>query len=284
MNLKAKAAAQQDGGDYLIEARGISKYYGQTRVLNNISLGVRKSEVTCIIGPSGSGKSTLLRSLAFLEEYDGGEVLIEGELLGYVEKDGVRARAPLSEINRVRRHVGMVFQQFNLWPHMTAAGNVAEALLRVKKMPRARARERAMHMLDKVGLADKADSYPARLSGGQQQRVAIARALAMEPHIMLFDEPTSALDPELVGEVLQVMKELAREGMTMVVVTHEMGFAAQVADRVVFIDKGEIAVSGPPEEIFRNPAQPRLRQFLQNYLDRNAFWTRPQAVSGAAAA
>ena len=284
MNLKAKAAVDEDGGDYLIEARGISKYYGQARVLNNISLGVRKSEVTCIIGPSGSGKSTLLRSLAFLEEYDGGEVLIEGELLGYVEKDGARARAPLSEIKRVRRHVGMVFQQFNLWPHMTAAGNVAEALRRVKKMPRAQARERAMRMLEKVGLADKADSYPARLSGGQQQRVAIARALAMEPHIMLFDEPTSALDPELVGEVLQVMKELAREGMTMVVVTHEMGFAAQVADRVVFIDKGEIAVSGPPDEIFRNPAQPRLRQFLQNYLDRNAFWTRPQAVSGAAAA
>ncbi|OWT63497.1 amino acid ABC transporter ATP-binding protein [Candidimonas nitroreducens] len=284
MNLNAKAAARQDGRDYLVEARGISKYYGQTRVLNNISLGVCKSEVTCIIGPSGSGKSTLLRSLAFLEEYDGGDVLIEGELLGYIEKDGARARAPLSEINRVRRHVGMVFQQFNLWPHMTAAGNVAEALLRVKKMPRARARERAMHMLEKVGLADKADAYPARLSGGQQQRVAIARALAMEPHIMLFDEPTSALDPELVGEVLQVMKELAREGMTMVVVTHEMGFAAQVADRVVFLDKGEIAVSGPPDEIFRNPAQPRLRQFLQNYLDRNAFWTRPQAVPGSAAA
>ncbi|WP_305072050.1 amino acid ABC transporter ATP-binding protein [Paralcaligenes sp. KSB-10] len=281
MNRNASASAQQSQ-DYLIEARGISKYYGQTRVLNNISLGVRKSEVTCIIGPSGSGKSTLLRSLAFLEEYDGGEVLIEGELLGYAEKDGQRVKASLAELNRVRRHVGMVFQQFNLWPHMTAVGNVAEALVRVKKLSRAQAHERAQRMLAKVGLAEKADAYPIRLSGGQQQRVAIARALAMEPHIMLFDEPTSALDPELVGEVLQVMKDLAREGMTMVVVTHEMGFAAQVADRVVFIDKGEIAASGPPEQIFRDASQPRLQQFLQNYLDRNAFWTRssgPQAVT-----
>jgi polar amino acid transport system ATP-binding protein len=270
MNLNTAANVQE----YLVETRGVSKSYGPARVLNNISLGVRKSEVTCIIGPSGSGKSTLLRSLAFLEEYDGGEVLIEGELLGYVDRDGVRVRAPLAEINRVRRHVGMVFQQFNLWPHMTAAGNVAEALIRVKKLPRREARERALHMLDKVGLLEKADAYPIRLSGGQQQRVAIARALAMEPHIMLFDEPTSALDPELVGEVLQVMKTLAREGMTMVVVTHEMGFAAQVADRVVFIDKGEIAASGPPREIFHDPNNSRLQQFLQNYLDRNAFWTR----------
>lgn len=268
--------------DYLIEARGVSKHYGQNRVLNNISLGVRKSEVTCIIGPSGSGKSTLLRSLAFLEEYDRGEVLIEGELLGYIDKDGQRVKAPLAELNRVRRHVGMVFQQFNLWPHMTALGNVAEALIRVKRIPRAQARAKALRMLEKVGLAEKADAYPIRLSGGQQQRVAIARALAMEPHIMLFDEPTSALDPELVGEVLQVMKDLAREGMTMVVVTHEMGFAAQVADRVVFIDKGEIAASGPPEEIFRDTRHVRLQQFLQNYLDRNAFWSRgdnPQEVA-----
>ncbi len=270
MNLNTAANVQE----YLVEARGVSKSYGPARVLNNISLGVRKSEVTCIIGPSGSGKSTLLRSLAFLEEYDGGEVLIEGELLGYVDRDGVRVRASLAEINRVRRHVGMVFQQFNLWPHMTAVGNVAEALVRVKKLPRGEARERALRMLDKVGLLEKADVYPIRLSGGQQQRVAIARALAMEPHIMLFDEPTSALDPELVGEVLQVMKTLAREGMTMVVVTHEMGFAAQVADRVVFIDKGEIAASGPPRDIFHDPNNSRLQQFLQNYLDRNAFWTR----------
>ncbi len=269
--------------DYLVEARGVSKHYGQNRVLNNISLGVRKSEVTCIIGPSGSGKSTLLRSLAFLEEYDTGEVLIEGELLGYVDKEGRRVKASLAELNRVRRHVGMVFQQFNLWPHMTALGNVAEALIRVKRTPRNQARATALRMLQKVGLADKADSYPARLSGGQQQRVAIARALAMEPHIMLFDEPTSALDPELVGEVLQVMKDLAREGMTMVVVTHEMGFAAQVADKVLFLDKGEIAASGSPEEIFRDPQHVRLQQFLQNYLDRNAFWSAGNMPEGRSA-
>lgn len=260
--------------DYLVEARGVSKHYGSNRVLNNISMGVRKSEVTCIIGPSGSGKSTLLRSLAFLEEYDDGEVLIEGELLGYIDKDGRRVKAPLAELNRVRRHVGMVFQQFNLWPHMTVLGNVSEALIRVKRMPRKLAHETAMRMLEKVGLAEKADAYPIRLSGGQQQRVAIARALAMEPYIMLFDEPTSALDPELVGEVLQVMKDLAQEGMTMVVVTHEMGFAAQVADRVLFIDKGEIAASGSPEQIFHDPKHVRLQQFLQNYFDRNAFWSR----------
>ncbi|TAL91343.1 MAG: amino acid ABC transporter ATP-binding protein [Candidimonas sp.] len=280
MDLNLAANTQE----YLVEARGVSKNYGAVRVLNNISLGVCKSEVTCIIGPSGSGKSTLLRSLAFLEEYDGGEVLIEGELLGYVDRDGVRTRAPLAEINRVRRHVGMVFQQFNLWPHMTAVGNVAEALIRVKKLSRSEAHERALRMLDKVGLLEKSDAYPIRLSGGQQQRVAIARALAMEPHIMLFDEPTSALDPELVGEVLQVMKDLAREGMTMVVVTHEMGFAAQVADRVVFIDKGEIAATGAPKQIFHDPNNPRLQQFLQNYFDRNAFWTRSaeSAESGAA--
>ncbi|MCQ9617082.1 amino acid ABC transporter ATP-binding protein [Paenalcaligenes niemegkensis] len=263
--------------EYLIEARAVSKHYGQTQVLKGISMGVRKSEVTCIIGPSGSGKSTLLRSLAFLEEYDSGDVLIEGELLGYVDKGGRREKASLSELNRVRRHVGMVFQQFNLWPHMTALGNVAEALIRVKKMSRTQARGKAYAMLEKVGLAEKADSYPIRLSGGQQQRVAIARALAMEPHIMLFDEPTSALDPELVGEVLQVMKDLAREGMTMVVVTHEMGFAAQVADRVIFIDKGEIAASGAPEDIFHDAEQPRLKLFLQNYFDRNAFWSRDAA-------
>ncbi len=270
--------------DYLVEARGLSKHYGTHRVLNNISLGVRKSEVTCIIGPSGSGKSTLLRSLAFLEEYDAGEVLIEGELLGYVDKEGRRVKASLAELNRVRRHVGMVFQQFNLWPHMTALSNVAEALIRVKRTPRNQARATALRMLQKVGLADKADSYPARLSGGQQQRVAIARALAMEPHIMLFDEPTSALDPELVGEVLQVMKDLAREGMTMVVVTHEMGFAAQVADKVLFLDQGEIAASGSPEEIFRSPQHARLQQFLQNYLDRNAFWSAGNMPEGAPAA
>ncbi|AKJ67953.1 MULTISPECIES: amino acid ABC transporter ATP-binding protein [Pandoraea] len=268
----------------LIQIKQLAKHFGATQVLKDISLDIRKSEVVCIIGPSGSGKSTLLRCLAFLEEYSSGQVLIEGELLGYVDQaDGQRARAPQREINRVRRNVGMVFQQFNLWPHMTALGNVMEALLRVRKMPRDQAREHALAMLDKVGLSAKADAYPARLSGGQQQRVAIARALAMEPHIMLFDEPTSALDPELVGEVLQVMKDLAREGMTMVVVTHEMGFAAQVADTVVFIDHGTIVARGTPQQVFHDNHHPRLSQFLQNYFDRNAFWTREDASKEDAA-
>jgi polar amino acid transport system ATP-binding protein len=272
--------------EFLVDARHVGKHFGTLKVLDDVSLAVRKSEVTCIIGPSGSGKSTLLRSLAFLEEYSEGEIYIEGELLGYVpnvtDGNSKRVRAPQAEINRVRRNVGMVFQQFNLWPHMTAMENVAEALMRVRKLPKAEAHRRALAMLDKVGLADRANNHPARLSGGQQQRVAIARALAMEPHIMLFDEPTSALDPELVGEVLQVMKNLANDGMTMVIVTHEMGFAAQVADTVVFIDHGKIGAQGSPEEVFHNARQPRLRQFLQNYLDRNAFWARrDEPASGA---
>ncbi|TDV57108.1 amino acid ABC transporter ATP-binding protein (PAAT family) [Pseudomonas graminis] len=250
----------------------VGKSFGHLRVLKGIDLQVQRSEVVCLIGPSGSGKSTLLRSMAFLEEYDEGEIRIEGQLLGWQDTDKGRRRAPQAQINQVRRNVGMVFQQFNLWPHMTALGNVCEALRRVRKLSADDAKKRGMAMLDKVGLAHKADAYPAQLSGGQQQRVAIARALAMEPHIMLFDEPTSALDPELVGEVLQVMKTLAKEGMTMVVVTHEMGFAAQVADSVIFLDQGEIVARGTPQQIFHNAEQPRLQQFLQNYLDRNAFW------------
>jgi polar amino acid transport system ATP-binding protein len=258
----------------LIQVHSLGKQFGENEVLRGVDLEINKSEVVCVIGPSGSGKSTLLRCVAALEAYDRGDVLIEGELLGYTERNGRRVRASQGEINRVRRNVGMVFQQFNLWPHMTALGNVMEALQRVRGQSRDEAKRRGMAMLETVGLAHKADAYPAKLSGGQQQRVAIARALAMEPHIMLFDEPTSALDPELVGEVLQVMKQLARDGMTMMVVTHEMGFAAQVADKVVFIDQGKIAVQGSPHEIFHDAAQPRLRQFLQNYFDRNAFWTR----------
>ncbi|QQC67740.1 amino acid ABC transporter ATP-binding protein [Paraburkholderia ginsengisoli] len=258
----------------MIEVRDLRKRFGDVEVLRGVDLQIARSEVVCIIGPSGSGKSTLLRCLAALETYDQGDVRIEGELLGYSERNGKRVRASPGEINRVRRNVGMVFQQFNLWPHMSALGNVMEALLRVRHLSRDEARRRANAMLDTVGLAHKGDAYPAKLSGGQQQRVAIARALAMEPHIMLFDEPTSALDPELVGEVLQVMKQLARDGMTMAVVTHEMGFAAQVADKVMFIDQGRIAVQGNPRDVFHDAGQPRLRQFLQNYFDRNAFWTR----------
>ncbi|AZD67462.1 amino acid ABC transporter ATP-binding protein, PAAT family [Pseudomonas chlororaphis] len=264
----------------MLRLHNVGKSFGTLRVLKGIDLQVRHSEVVCLIGPSGSGKSTLLRSMAFLEEYDEGEIYVEGQLLGFVPDNGKgRKRAPQAQINQVRRNVGMVFQQFNLWPHMTALGNVSEALLRVRKLSTTEARQRAMAMLDKVGLAHKADVYPIQLSGGQQQRVAIARALAMEPHIMLFDEPTSALDPELVGEVLQVMKTLAKEGMTMVVVTHEMGFAAQVADSVVFLDQGQVVTQDTPQQIFHNSEHQRLQQFLQNYLDRNAFWQDNKEVS-----
>jgi polar amino acid transport system ATP-binding protein len=272
--VETAASATREQATPLVCVRGLVKRFGDIDVLRGVDLDIGKSEVVCIIGPSGSGKSTLLRCLAFLEEYDRGDVLIEGELLGYTTRNGRRVHASHADINRVRRNVGMVFQQFNLWPHMTALGNVTEALERVRKLSRNDARRRGLAMLDKVGLAAKAGAYPSRLSGGQQQRVAIARALAMEPHIMLFDEPTSALDPELVGEVLQVMKQLARDGMTMAVVTHEMGFAAQVADKVMFIDEGRIAVQGTPRDVFHDAAHPRLRQFLQNYFDRNAFWTR----------
>ncbi|WP_207000373.1 amino acid ABC transporter ATP-binding protein [Trinickia mobilis] len=268
------AASASPRPSALVEVRELRKRFGDVEVLRGVDLEIGKSEVVCIIGPSGSGKSTLLRCLAALETYDEGEVLIEGQLLGYAQRNGQRVRASQREINRVRRNIGMVFQQFNLWPHLSALENVMEALLRVRRLPRDEARRRANAMLDTVGLSDKGDARPARLSGGQQQRVAIARALAMEPHIMLFDEPTSALDPELVGEVLQVMKQLARDGMTMAVVTHEMGFAAQVADKVVFIDQGRIAVQGKPHAVFHDAQHPRLRQFLQNYLDRNAFWSR----------
>jgi len=271
---KAHSAAPADvRAQPLIEVKGLFKRFGHTDILRGIDLSIAKSEVVCIIGPSGSGKSTLLRCIAGLETYDHGDVRIESELLGYVDRGGRRTRASTSELNRVRRNVGMVFQQFNLWPHMTVIGNVREALLRVRGMPNDKATAQAGRMLDMVGLSGKADAYPSKLSGGQQQRVAIARALAMEPHIMLFDEPTSALDPELVGEVLQVMKQLARDGMTMAVVTHEMGFAAQMADTVAFIDQGRIAVSGSPQHVFRRSENPRLKQFLQNYLDRNAFWS-----------
>ncbi|WP_422822357.1 amino acid ABC transporter ATP-binding protein [Vreelandella glaciei] len=265
----------------IIHLSAVGKRFGKNQVLANIDLDVHHSEVVCLIGPSGSGKSTLLRCMAFLEEYDDGEIHIEGRLLGWeIDDRGHRKHAGRNRLNQARRNLGIVFQQFNLWPHMTALGNVTEALVRVRRLPRQEAEKKAMKALDKVGLSEKAKEYPARLSGGQQQRVAIARALAMEPKIMLFDEPTSALDPELVGEVLAVMKQLAQEGMTMVVVTHEMGFAAQVADSVVFLDQGSIVTRGTPNEVFRDTNHPRLRQFLQNYLDRNAFWhTTPEKTS-----
>ncbi|RJF79577.1 amino acid ABC transporter ATP-binding protein [Azospirillum cavernae] len=254
----------------MVTIRGVSKAYGSNEVLRDIDLTVNKSEVVCLIGPSGSGKSTLLRCINFLEVYDRGEIRIEGQLVGYSETTP-RRRLSNAELRGLRRNVGMVFQQFNLWPHMTALENVAEALVQVRGLDKIAAAERARLMLARVGLADKADSYPSRLSGGQQQRVAIARVIAMEPHLMLFDEPTSALDPELVGEVLQVMRDLAAEGMTMVVVTHEMGFAANVADRVAFLDRGRIAAFGPPRQVFHESPEPRLTQFLQTYHERNSF-------------
>ncbi len=253
----------------MIEMRGVWKRFGALEVLRDIDLTVNRSEVVCLIGPSGSGKSTLLRCVNFLEAYDAGEIRIEGRLIGY--RDGSRHRMGNRQLREMRRDIGMVFQHFNLWPHMTAARNVAEPLMRVRRLDADAAARRAVDVLGRVGLADKAQSYPTRLSGGQQQRVAIARALAMEPHLMLFDEPTSALDPELVGEVLQVMRGLAAEGMTMVIVTHEMGFAANVADRIAFLDGGRIVEYGPPRHVLHDSAEPRVRQFLQTYHDRNSF-------------
>ncbi|MFD1883342.1 amino acid ABC transporter ATP-binding protein [Paracoccus pacificus] len=252
-----------------VEISNVDKFFGPFQALKKVSLSIPPEKVTCLIGPSGSGKSTLLRCINFLEAYDAGEIRIDGELIGY-ESPGGR-RMPARRLRAMRRRIGMVFQQFNLWPHMTAQENVAEGLIRVRGLPRAEAASRAAEALRKVGLADKMANHPARLSGGQQQRVAIARAIAMEPKLMLFDEPTSALDPELVGEVLTVMKRLAAEGMTMVVVTHEMGFAAHVADQVAFMEKGEMVTHGTAAEIFKGASDPRLRSFLESYNERNAI-------------
>jgi polar amino acid transport system ATP-binding protein len=240
----------------IIKLTGVGKSFGATQVLKEIDLDVRPGEVLVLIGASGSGKSTVLRIMSGLETADAGEVWVNDVPL----HDARRAK-------EIRGHVGMVFQQFNLFPHQTALGNVTLALIKARKMNAADARKRGMEALDRVGLADRAEHYPSQLSGGQQQRVAIARALAVEPGIMFFDEATSALDPELVGEVTEVMRGLARDGMTMVVVTHEMGFARKTADRVVFMDKGVIAEQGAPEQIFVNPQNERTRQFLHRVLD-----------------
>ena len=254
-----------------IELRGVGKSFGALQVLRDVDFVVNNSEVVCLIGPSGSGKSTLLRCVNFLESYDAGEIRIDGKLIGYEDTPGARRLMKARQLRAMRREIGMVFQHFNLWPHMSALRNVTEPLLRVRDLPAAEATARAMAVLTRVGLADKAAVYPGHLSGGQQQRVAIARALAMQPRLMLFDEPTSALDPELVGEVLEVMRGLASEGMTMLIVTHEMGFAAKVADRIAFIDAGRILAYGPPREVFHESSEPRVRQFLQTYHDRNSF-------------
>ena len=238
----------------MIEIKNLHKYFGDLEVLRGIDLTVDESEVVCLIGSSGSGKSTLLRCINFLEEKNEGEIYIDGQLV------------TTKDINQIRQKVGMVFQRFNLFPHMTVLQNVMEGPITVKKMDQKKARELAMALLEKVNLLDKADEYPAMLSGGQQQRVAIARSLAMEPKVILFDEPTSALDPELVGEVLGVMNDLAKEGRTMIIVTHEMGFAKEVADRVIFIHEGQIAEEGTPEDIFDRPENERLQNFLGQIL------------------
>src|ERR1700751_4454703 len=246
----------------MIELTKVSKSFGAHQVLRGVDFSVGRSEVVCLIGPSGSGKSTLLRCVNFLEPYDSGDLRIDGRLIGYEDaSDGQRRPMGGRALREMRREIGMVFQHFNLWPHMTALGNVAEPLRRVRKLQAREAADRAMAMLTRVGLAAKDDAYPSRLSGGQQQRVAIARALAMQPRLMLFDEPTSALDPELVGEVLEVMKSLAAEGVAMMIVTHEMGFAAHAAARIAFIDGGRILEQGPPRQVFHESAEPRLRQF-----------------------
>ena len=240
----------------MIAVRELSKSFGDHRVLDRVSLEVERGEVVCIIGASGSGKSTLLRCMNGLESYDSGELTI----------DGTPVRRDDRNIYRLRTQVGMVFQRFNLFPHRTALENVIEGPVHVKGTRAEQARQEGVALLTKVGLAEKLDALPAKLSGGQQQRVAIARALAMQPKVILFDEPTSALDPELVGEVLRVMQQLAKEGMTMVVVTHEMGFAREVADRVLFLDAGRILEQGPPAELLRNPRHERTRDFLQRVI------------------
>ncbi len=237
---------------YLLEISGLYKKFGDHEVLKNINLNVKKGEVVVIIGPSGSGKSTLLRCINRLEEPTAGKIFL----------DGIDITDKKVDINKIRQRIGMVFQQFNLFTHLTALENVMLAPVKIKKIKKEEAEKNAIKLLEKVGLADQIHKYPAQLSGGQQQRVAIARALAMNPEVMLFDEVTSALDPELVKEVLDVMKQLARDGMTMIVVTHEMGFAREVGDRLIFMDEGVIVEEGEPVEIFKNPKNPRTKKFL----------------------
>ena len=250
----------------MVRAQGVRKQFGALEVLKGISLQVGRGEVMCLIGPSGSGKSTFLRCINHLEQLSGGRLYVDGELVGYHERAGRLHEMQPREAARQRRDIGMVFQRFNLFPHKTALGNVVEAPLKVQRQKRNAAVTKARQLLDRVGLADKADAYPAQLSGGQQQRVAIARALAMNPKLMLFDEPTSALDPELVGEVLDVMRQLARDGMTMIVVTHEMGFAREVADSLVFMDDGVVVEAGDPREVLARPQHQRTQAFLSKVL------------------
>jgi polar amino acid transport system ATP-binding protein len=250
----------------MVRAEGVHKRFGRLEVLRGVTLEVMPGEVMCLLGPSGAGKSTLLRCINHLEKINSGRLSVDGELVGYRESGGKLYELRESEVARKRSEIGMVFQQFNLFPHMTALENVALAPVQVKGVPRSDARSRGQQLLQRVGLGDKLDTYPVALSGGQQQRVAIARALAMDPKLMLFDEPTSALDPELVGDVLDAMRQLARDGMTMIVVTHEMGFAREVADQVVFMDEGVVVESGPPAAVLGSPRHERTKAFLSKVL------------------
>jgi polar amino acid transport system ATP-binding protein len=250
----------------MVLARAVRKSFGDHEVLKGIDLEVAAGEVVSLLGPSGSGKSTFLRCINHLERIDGGEISVNGQLVGYRRSGGKKLELRPREVAAARRDIGMVFQRFNLFPHKTAIENVMEAPCTVRRTNKKQAREAAARLLDRVGLGNRSDNYPSQLSGGQQQRVAIARALAMEPRLMLFDEPTSALDPELVGEVLDVMKSLAAEGMTMIVVTHEIGFAREVCDRVVFMDGGVIVEQGEPATLFTNPQHSRTKTFLSKVL------------------
>ncbi len=255
------------GAGPMLRCLGVHKHFGRLEVLRGVDLEVERGEVVVVLGPSGSGKSTLLRCINHLEKLNDGRIYVDGELIGYREVNGRLREDSEREIARKRSQIGLVFQRFNLFPHLSVLGNVMEAPVHVKKMPRKDAEAIARELLARVGLSAKADEYPGRLSGGQQQRVAIARALAMQPKLMLFDEPTSALDPELVGEVLDVMKSLARDtGMTMVVVTHELGFAREVADRAVFMAEGVVVEEGTPSEMFAAPREPRTQAFLSRIL------------------
>jgi polar amino acid transport system ATP-binding protein len=250
----------------MVKAEGVHKRFGRLEVLNGIDLQVGRGEVMCLLGPSGSGKSTFLRCINHLEKINSGRLFVDGELVGYRESGGKLHELRDKEITQKRSEIGMVFQQFNLFPHMTAAQNVMLAPTRVKGLSRAQARDKAVELLERVGLSDKIDTYPVALSGGQQQRVAIARALAMEPKLMLFDEPTSALDPELVGDVLDAIRLLAHDGMTMIVVTHEIGFAREVGDTAVFMDAGVVVESGRPADVLDNPQHNRTQTFLHKVL------------------
>jgi polar amino acid transport system ATP-binding protein len=253
-------------GGPMVNALAVRKNFGALQVLKGITLAVQAGEVMCLVGPSGSGKSTFLRCINHLEQINAGRLYVDGVLVGYAEKGDKLHELHPREAARQRRDIGMVFQHFNLFPHMTALENIVEAPLRVKKVSKSEALDKGRSLLQQVGLSDKAAAYPAQLSGGQQQRVAIARALAMEPKLMLFDEPTSALDPELVGEVLDVMKQLALGGMTMIVVTHEMGFAREVGDQLVFMDAGVVVEAGAPRELLANPQHERTKAFLSKVL------------------